>query len=118
MRLLADENIARQIVARLRSDGHDVLYVKEGAQGSADVDVLATAVRESAVLLTDDQDFGDLVMFQRRSALGVILVRLEGVAPDERAQTVSDVIRRHAAELAGSFTVIKRSAVRIRKLPS
>jgi predicted nuclease of predicted toxin-antitoxin system len=59
MKLLADENIARAIVERLRQDGHDIQHVAEIASGSNDGDVLSLANREGAILLTDDKDFGD-----------------------------------------------------------
>jgi predicted nuclease of predicted toxin-antitoxin system len=118
MKLLADENIARQIVERLRADGHDVAFVLETNRGNDDEDVLDVAQREGAILLTDDKDFGDLVMFQRRPSAGVILFRLEGMAPLERAELVSTLIREHAAEIGGAFTVVKRDNVRIRRLPA
>ncbi len=117
MKLLADENIARQIVERLRADGHDVTFILEAGRGSDDEDVLDVAHGEGAILLTDDKDFGDLVMFQRRPSAGVILLRLEGVPPQERAEMVSALLREHTADLAEAFTVVKRDNVRIRRLP-
>lgn len=117
MKLLADENIARQIIERLRRDGNTVLSIAETASGSADDDVLDLANQQGAILLTDDKDFGDLVMFQRRPSQGIILVRLEGLSPADRAELVADVLRVHADELAGGFTVIKRQTVRTRPLP-
>lgn len=117
MKLLADENMARQIVDRLRQEGHAVTFVAEAASGSDDKDVLSLAHQQGAILLTDDKDFGDLVVLQRRPSAGVILIRLEGMPPAERAELVAGVIRTRAGELPGAFTVIKRQTVRIRPLP-
>lgn len=116
MIFLADENIALAIVLRLRQDGHTVHFIIEGVRGIGDEDVLSLANHYQAILITDDKDFGDLVIFQHRPALGVILIRLEGVAPDERASIVSSVIQQHVNELAHSFIVIARNTTRIRKL--
>ena len=43
MRLLADEGVDAAIVARLRDDGHDVVYVAELSPGITDEAVLELA---------------------------------------------------------------------------
>ena len=43
MRILADENIPRSIVAWLRSQGHDVLYASETRAQTPDADLLTEA---------------------------------------------------------------------------
>ena len=47
---------------------------------------------------------------------GVVLLRLAGVSPEERAEAVSSVFRDRASELPGNFTVVERDAVRVRRL--
>jgi predicted nuclease of predicted toxin-antitoxin system len=81
---VADENIARQIVDALRLAGHTVVWAVEAAPGDDDPDILALANSHNAILITDDKDFGELVVHQRRPVLGVMLLRLEGMAPDDR----------------------------------
>ncbi len=79
MNLLADEGIDGQIVARLRDEGHSVLYVAEMEPGISDDAVLDLANREDRVLLTTDSDFGELAF--RQSLLtrsGVVLIRWPG----------------------------------------
>lgn len=66
MNIVVDENIATQIVKRLREDGHNVRYTLQG-QGIADNVVLDTANKEQALLLTDDKDFGELVIRHRQA---------------------------------------------------
>ena len=58
---MADEGVDRQIVERLRDDGHEVAYVAELAPGMPDDAVLDQAQRTGAVLLNADKDFGELV---------------------------------------------------------
>ena len=55
MRWLADECVAAPLVAFLRTGGHDVLYVAEAAAGFSDSDVLALALREMRLLLTEER---------------------------------------------------------------
>ena len=56
MKFLADEGVDKQIVDRLRQDGHSVWYVAEMEPGISDDEVLNLANRENAILLTADKD--------------------------------------------------------------
>jgi predicted nuclease of predicted toxin-antitoxin system len=115
MNLLADENVDRAIVERLRQDGHAVHYVAELVAGVSDDVVLATANERGALLLTADKDFGELVFRQRRVTTGVVLVRLAGLSPTGKAAIVASNVAKHAQELPGNFTVISAGSVRIRR---
>jgi len=56
MRWLVDECIAASLVAQLRDGGHDAVYVAEIAPSAEDESILAMAVRERRLLLTEDKD--------------------------------------------------------------
>ncbi len=66
MKIVADESVDKQIVERLRADGHTVLSIAECDAGTEDEVVLRHSNRENAILLTAGKDFGDLVFRQRR----------------------------------------------------
>jgi predicted nuclease of predicted toxin-antitoxin system len=117
MILVADESVDRPIVERLRQDGHDTLYVAELGPGMKDEHVLQEANTRNALLLTEDKDFGELVYRLGRVHAGVVLIRLAGLPPPSKAETVAIVLQNHARELPGAFTVISPGAVRIRKAP-
>lgn len=70
MKFLADEGVDRQIVERLRENGLSVLYVAEIEPGISDDEVLNQANRDTALLLTTDKDFGELVFRQGRVIQG------------------------------------------------
>jgi len=112
---LADENVDRQIVDRLRRDGHDVLYVAEMKPGIPDDAVLDLANREGALLLTADKDFGELVFRLGRLTPGVVLIRLAGLSPASKGEMVAAAISQHIKELPRAFAVITPTAVRIRR---
>jgi predicted nuclease of predicted toxin-antitoxin system len=67
---LVDECVDEPIAVRLRRDGHEVLCVSEMELGIADGPVLTLANDRSAVLVTSDKDFGELVFRDGRAALG------------------------------------------------
>ena len=76
MKLLADENLDRSVVARLREAGHQVLAVAEMEPGISDDVVLDRANDDAAILLTEDKDFSYLAYSQFVVNHGVILFRL------------------------------------------
>lgn len=115
MNVLADECVPDQVIARLRADGHAVEAAGDSAPGAPDDDVLARATGAGRILLTADKDFGELVYRLGRAHAGVVLLRLTGVAADDRAEIVSAVFRDRIAELPGNFTVVERDAVRVRR---
>lgn len=114
MRLCVDESVDRQIVDRLRRDGHEVAYIAELDPGVSDDVVLATANEQRAPLLTADKDFGELLYRQVRISFGLILIRLAGLEPQKKADVVAAALRQHAAEVAGAFTVITPGNIRVR----
>ncbi|MCR4293259.1 MAG: DUF5615 family PIN-like protein [Candidatus Kuenenia sp.] len=115
MNCLADESVDRQIVVRLRHDGHQVWYVAEMEPGISDENVLGLANSRGCLLITADKDFGELVFLQRRLMSGVILIRLTGLSPLNKAELIASALNKHGAELDHAFTVIMAGAIRIRK---
>jgi predicted nuclease of predicted toxin-antitoxin system len=115
VKLFVDENVSRRIAERLERDGHVVIYGQDVAHGAQDVDVLALA--QSTIVLTEDNDFGDLVMHQHLHSAGVILLRLSGMARSHQPDYIAQTIAAHAATIPSSFTVVTRSSVRTRSLP-
>jgi predicted nuclease of predicted toxin-antitoxin system len=114
LKLLADEGVDAAIVARLRLDGHDVLYIAEVAPGTTDNAVLELANGEERVLLTADKDFGELTFRLCHLAFGILLVRLPGLSLADKAHVVALAIDEHGDEMTRAFSVISPGLVRIR----
>jgi predicted nuclease of predicted toxin-antitoxin system len=115
MLFVADENVDAQIVKKLRQNGFDVYYIAEASPSISDAKVLASANRRKGILITADKDFGDLVFRQQKSHAGVILLRLAGVSSLKKTEIVSFVIAQYGQKLAGSFTIVTSTAIRIRE---
>ena len=58
MNFVADESCAGPVIRALREAGHDVIAIAEVAEGATDDQVLARALDEKRVLITEDHDFG------------------------------------------------------------
>ena len=117
MRILANENVAGQIVEALRQDGDDVTWILEDAPGSVDSDVLRRAGEEGRLVLTFDKDFGEFAFRARMPApAGGILLRVSAPDPAFLAVLVARTLASRD-DWAGQFSVIEGDRVRMTTLP-
>ncbi len=114
MRFIVDESTGMAIVEHLRGTGHDVLAVGETLPQATDAQILAYAVSEQRILVTNDKDFGELVFRTGQAHDGVLLLRLHDESPATRIRTVKSILEKYADRLAGRFVVATEKAVRIR----
>jgi predicted nuclease of predicted toxin-antitoxin system len=118
MNFLADEGVDRQIVERLRQNGHEVPYVAEMEPGISDEEVLKRANDKNTILITADKDFGEIVFHQKLHTVGgVVLLRLAGLSAERKAEITSKVIESRSDELPATFSVVSPGKVRKRKKP-
>lgn len=92
------------------------LYVGEAVSGLSDEDVVALAIRERRLLLTEDKDFGDLVFRRKRTIPGVVLVRISSETPNLKSTCLAAAIERYGEGLLGRYTVIEEGRFRSRRL--
>ena len=117
MRFLADENVSRLVIERLRNGGHDVISIAETRPGAPDEDVFNAAESDGRILITEDRDFGEMVIRQRLGLRGVILLELDRLSNALEADTVASVVSAHADRLFGNLVVIEPGRIRLRPLP-
>jgi predicted nuclease of predicted toxin-antitoxin system len=73
---------------------------------------LELANRKSAVLITTDKDFGEIVFRQGRSSGAVVPIRLEGLSPETKARIVSRAINARRECERCALSIILRTSVR------
>lgn len=73
-------------------------------------------MREDRVLLTEDTDFGELVVRLGKPALGIILLRLAGEPPMAKAARVRLLLEAHADRIWNHHVVVSRDRFRFRLL--
>ena len=93
-------------------------YVAEGGSGRSDDAVLRLALEEERILLTEDTDFGELVVRLGKPTLGVVLLRLMNETADVRAARVRFLLEEHGDRVRGHHFVVGRDRLRFRKLPA
>ncbi|MEA3018198.1 MAG: hypothetical protein QOI38_2920 [Sphingomonadales bacterium] len=116
MRFLLDVHIAKAIASALETEGHDVVRAAIDHATWSDADLLALAVREERIIVTEDSDFSDLIY-----ALGmppppaIIYIRCEPEKQPAMARRVIDTLA--SGRLNRHMAVIRPSSSRYRPLP-
>jgi predicted nuclease of predicted toxin-antitoxin system len=116
MRFLADENVSHHVVERLRAAGFYVIAIGLTNPGALDSDVLATARHDGRILITEDRDFGELVVRQRLEVQGFILLEPDRLSNMAEADRVVAVVSMNGDKMAGNLSVIEPGRVRVRPL--
>ena len=117
MRFLADENVSHRVIVRLRAGGFEVISIGETRSGASDKVVLETANVEGCILITEDRDFGELVIRHRLGVRGAILLELDRLSNAAEADVVAAFVSAHADKISGNLVVIEPGRIRLRPLP-
>ncbi len=116
LKLLADENIAADMVAWLRKLGCGVVYASEQPARAADVELLKSAEPEGRLIPTEDKDFGELVFRDRLNSHGVVLLRMGKLAIAKRIERLAEAWSIVESNPHGRFIVITAKRIRVRPL--
>jgi len=114
MRFLVDESTGRKVSQELARRGFDTASVVEDMRGASDEEVVARAVRENRIIVTNDKDFGWLAAAHRPP--GLILLRLRDERAENKVRVILNVIQRHGHALRENIVIATEKRVRIRPL--
>ena len=116
MKFLADECCDTGLVASLRKDGHDVLYVTEKKAGAIDDEIISDAYKEERILITEDKDFGELVYRFKKPTYGIVLLRVDVQERRIKWSRLKRLIDDYGTKLQSHFTVVDAEKFRFRPL--
>ncbi|HVA49510.1 MAG TPA: DUF5615 family PIN-like protein [Pirellulales bacterium] len=115
MKFLLDVCVSsRSLQAFLIAQGHDVLSAVAIDPKASDERLMALALQDQRILLTEDKDFGELI-FVRGLPHGPV-VRLVELTVDEQVRAVAELLEHRAAELIGAVIItVTRARIRVRR---
>jgi predicted nuclease of predicted toxin-antitoxin system len=116
LKILADENVDFRIVKQLREAGITVLTVVESSSGISDIQVMELALKNDALILTEDSDFGELVFSYQHKNTGIIFIRYVNENLQKIVKNISVVLAKYGSSLYQKFTVITPGKIRVRDL--
>jgi len=111
---LVDVSVGVAVQEWLRQGGFDSVAVRDIDASMPDIDILAWAVREQRLVVTQDKDFGELVFLSGQPHAGVLLLRVEDARSDEKVQIVEALFASYGDQLPGRFSVYQDGRLRIR----
>ena len=101
MRFLLDESADLPLARSLQSLGHDVTaIVRDYQRGQLDPAVLALALQEQRILITNDGDVRALVLERHLPHAGVIWLRLNDESLSAKRARLEEVLQDHQNDLA------------------
>ena len=75
---LVDESLSPILAEKLRELGYFAKSVREvGLKGSDDITIIEWAIKNNAVIIAGDLDFGELWYWNFRTKVGVIVLRIK-----------------------------------------
>ncbi len=118
LRFLVDEDLPRSTARVLREHGYEAQDVRDmGLRGSTDSEVFARAQSLSAVLLTADIDFANILRFPPGSHFGIVVSRI----PDELSTAAinSEILKAlkelATEDIARAIVILEPGQIRIRR---
>ena len=115
MKFLLDVCAAsRRMRNALIAQGHDVLSALEKNPRATDEELLALAMEERRILVTEDKDFGELVFVRRLPH--PCIIRFVEMTVAEKVTAMKELIEQRADAMnEGALIVVTQRRVRIRQ---
>ena len=104
MKITADESVNYLFVSGLRQRGHEILSIAENYPSPEDEDILAISLNPPAIVITEDKDFGELVLSTKRGLQRLFYY------------SMMHLKQKHSKELINSFVTVTFTRTRIRYL--
>lgn len=118
---LSDENIHIDVVTHLRSQGFNVVSVKEtNLIGAVDLTIIRKAFIENRIIITHDSDFGTLAVLAGEPVIGILYLRPGHINPMFTIGTLNVLFDREI-DIEAPFLIVaervgRNVKIRIRKL--
>ena len=116
LKFLADEGFSFEITSFLGKMGYDIKWIGDFAPGSSDRVVYNIAQQEERIILTDDKDFGELVVRFGLSSIGVVLFRINPKEKELRKVRLMELLGRFPDKLKNHLVVIDSEKFRFREI--
>jgi predicted nuclease of predicted toxin-antitoxin system len=97
LRFLVDECTGPAVAPWLSTQGHNLLSIFHTDRGAPDTAVLARALAEDRILVTNDKGFGEMIFRKGRQHRGVVLLRLVDERPAVKIQVLERLPRHRPA---------------------
>jgi len=77
-----------------------------------DNEILDLANKEDGILITNDKDFGELVFWQKKVPIGIILLRVKGQDTQKKCFLFKELLRKFEDKIYNNFVIISDNKFR------
>jgi len=113
LRFLFDESTDLRLGSLLDAQGHSVqAIVRDHKPSLSDPEVFALALHDDRVLVTEDRDFGELVVRLGSGHAGVIFLRLGDASVARKLERLQEAVELVAADEVPPFLVVRPGVIR------
>ncbi len=96
MQFITDANIPKSLVNRLKSDGFDIVDIRDFLSADAlDEEVYAEALRQKRTIISRDKHFGNILLYPLDEHYGIIVLRTKGL----NSQLITEVLIGYLREI-------------------
>jgi len=112
MRFIVDENVRKEAISFLKSEGHDVLLP---IPGSRDEEIARIAKETNRIILTHDQHFADILLFPPEEYPGIIRIKIHPPSAAAIINALRDFLLQATAEqLDKKLIILEENGFRVR----
>ena len=115
LKFVIDVGVGKSVEDFLVERGYKVTIIRSINPSLEDEKILNLAVKQGAIVVTMDKDFGELVYKSNKPHKGVLLLRLEDESSAETVRVVRHILESFSDKIAGKFCVYQQGRFRIRK---
>ena len=104
MRFLIDENVPVQIIQWFQDAGHDAARVPAGIKNGK---VLALAISETRVLITQDKDFANRLQYPPSKYPGIIVFRIHPSVVETFISSIKRLLAQGPSDLSKKLVILE-----------
>jgi predicted nuclease of predicted toxin-antitoxin system len=113
-KIIVDVGVGRIIEEWLLIQKYDVISIREINPEMHDSDIIKLANKETAIIITMDKDFGELVYKNFSFHHGILLLRLEDAVAEEKLSVIQNIFPAQFNHIVNNFCVYQNGKLRIR----
>ncbi len=114
--IIADENLHQLFIDNLLTAGFDVFLIRDQLSGISDHEVASFAKYKQGLIITEDNDFGELVYAHNIRGISVIFLRYDKIDLPKIADSLLIIVNDYHAKSENYFNTITATKIRISQL--
>lgn len=117
IKFLADECVGLPTISLLRKLGYSTVTIKEaGLSGKSDIEILKWAISQKRVLLSEDIDFANILLYPAKLHHGVIVLRFRHRLENEIHGTLITLLKElKPSDFKKTLIIVDADKYRVRR---